>query len=87
MGQRGVLPPVRSSLPDHVSLETHIEVDLARHLGDSHLLQQILKGIVENAVESIAERRGSIRIRAGHVRANRALLAQAHVNHDLPEGE
>ena len=78
---------IRSSLPDPVSLETHIEVDLARYIGDSHLLQQILKPIIENAVESIGDRRGSIRIRAGHVRADRAFLAQAHVNHDLPEGE
>ncbi len=77
----------RRSLPAHIALETERPSDPVRGLGDESLLRQVVQGVIDNAVEGLGDRAGSIRVAAAPVRIDAGWLARAQVNEGLPTGE
>ncbi|MGH0035482.1 MAG: ATP-binding protein [Myxococcota bacterium] len=75
------------SLPAHIALEVGLESDPVHGVGDDALLRQVLAAILENAVEGLADRRGSIRVRAGPVWTDPSWLDRSRADHGLPAGE
>jgi PAS domain S-box-containing protein len=74
-----------------VNKKASLRFDLARELpviqADAAQLRQVIMNLVMNASDAIGQKTGLITVSTGVVHADRAYLASAHPESDLPEGD
>ncbi len=77
---------LRSSLPASAALQLRLEPQLPPVDADPARLQQVLRNLVANAAEALADRPGTVTISTGQLFADHGYLAATFPPQDLPEG-
>ncbi len=76
----------RVSISKKAVLKFELAPDLPRCEADSSQIRQILINLITNASDALGDAPGSITLATGMVYADRAYLARAWLDEDLPEG-
>jgi PAS domain S-box-containing protein len=78
---------LRVSIPRRVALDLHLAPDLPPILADATQIRQVVMNLLTNASEAVGDSPGTITLVTGSVHADRAYLAGAFVDEDIPEGD
>jgi PAS domain S-box-containing protein len=74
------------SIPKKVRLHHRVSPDLPPIEGDATQLRQVVMNLVLNAAEAIGDSEGDVVVTASAIPVTRALLHDAHLGANLPEG-
>jgi len=78
---------LRTNISDRARLELDLPRDLPAVEGDATQIRQVVMNLITNASEALGDDEGVVRLRAGTLMADDALLARCTLNPGLPAGE
>jgi signal transduction histidine kinase/CheY-like chemotaxis protein len=80
-------PLATACLRDHPAIELQVDPDLPEVAGDANRLRQLLEALTQNALEAIAVRGGTVRVRARRVELDAAARRSLLCGTTLTDGE
>ena len=81
-----VLEDPTVEIPPHITVQWRPADDLPTISADEHMMRDLIRHLLHNAVDAISEKPGTITISTGCLQCNEALLKKTYVNEAFPEG-